>query len=78
MQSRGKQQNQKDWRSLKENQKYQGNISCNDRHNKGQKWEAEEIKQRGQKYTELFFKKSFNDPDNHNGVITHLEPYILE
>ena len=39
--------------------------------------EAEEIKKRWQKYTELY-KTCFNDPDNHNGVVTHLEPVILE
>ena len=41
--------------------------------------EAEDIKKRLQeyKYKELY-KKDFNDPDNHNGVITHLEPDILE
>ena len=39
--------------------------------------EAEEIKKRWQKYTELH-KKGLNDPDNHNGVITHLQPDILE
>ena len=40
--------------------------------------EAENIKRRGQKYTEELHKKDLNDPDNHDGVITHLEPYILE
>ena len=39
--------------------------------------EAEDIKKRGQEYTELY-KKDSNDPDNHNGVITHLEPDIVE
>ena len=39
--------------------------------------EAEDIKKRWQKYTELY-KKDLRDPDNHNGVITHLEPDILE
>ena len=39
--------------------------------------EAEYIKKRGQKYTELY-KKDLHDPDNHNGVITDLEPDILE
>ena len=39
--------------------------------------EAEDIKKRWQKYTELH-KKDLNDPDNHDGVITHLEPDILE
>ena len=40
--------------------------------------EAEDIKKRWQKYTEELFKKDLNDPDNHDGVITHLEPHILE
>ena len=39
--------------------------------------EAEDIKKRWQEYTELY-KKGLHDPDNHNGVITHLEPDILE
>ena len=39
--------------------------------------EAEDIKKRWQEYTELY-KKDLNDPDNHDGVITHLEPDILE
>jgi len=39
--------------------------------------EAEDIKKRWQVYTELY-KKDLQDPDNHNGVITHLEPDILE
>ena len=39
--------------------------------------ETEEIKKRGQEYTELY-KKYLNDLDNHDGVVTHLEPYILE
>ena len=39
--------------------------------------ETEDIKKRWQEYTELY-KKDFNDSDNHNGVITHLEPDILE
>ena len=39
--------------------------------------EAEETKQRWQEYTELH-KKGLNDPDNHNGVVTYLEPDILE
>ena len=40
--------------------------------------EAEEIRKRWQKYTEELYKKGLNDPDNHDGVITHLEPDILE
>ena len=39
--------------------------------------EADDIKKRWQEYRELY-KKGLNDPDNHNGVITHLEPDILE
>ena len=40
--------------------------------------EAEDIKKRWQGYTEELYKKDLDDPDNHNGVITHLEPDILE
>ena len=58
------------------------NISCKDGLNKGQKWygltEAEDIKKRWQEYTEELYKKDLHDTDNHDGVITHLEPDILE
>ena len=51
-------------------------------HNKRQKWygltEAEDIKKRWQEYTEELYKKDLHDPDNHDGVNTHLEPDILE
>ena len=40
--------------------------------------EAEDIKKRWQEYTEELYKKDFHDPDNHDGVITYLEPDILE
>ena len=40
--------------------------------------EAEDIKKKWQKYTEELYKKDPHDQDNHNGVITHLEPDILE
>ena len=40
--------------------------------------EAEDIKKRWQEYTEELYKKDLHDPDNHNGVITHLEQDILE
>ena len=40
--------------------------------------EAEEIKKRWKEYTEELYKKDFNNPDNHDSVITHLEPDILE
>ena len=69
-------------RSLQGNQRYQGNISCKDGLNEGQKWygptEAEDIKKRWQEYTEALYKKHLHDPDNNHGVITHLEPDILE
>ena len=40
--------------------------------------EAEDIKKRWPEYTEELYKKDLHDPDNHDGVITHLEPDILE
>ena len=40
--------------------------------------QAEDIKKRRQEYTEELYKKDLHDPDNHDGVITHLEPDILE
>ena len=40
--------------------------------------EAEDIKKGWQEYTEELYKKDLNDPDNHDGVITHLEPDVLE
>ena len=39
---------------------------------------TEDSKKRWQEYTEELYKKDLNDPDNHDGVITHLEPDILE
>ena len=80
--NRGKQQNGKDQRSLQENQRHQGNISCKDGTinytNSKNLTEAEEIKERWQEYTEELYKKDLQDPDNHYGVIVHLEPDILE
>ena len=80
--NRGKQQIGKDQRSLQENQRYQRNFSCKDGHSTGQKWygptEAEDIKKRWQEYTEELYKNDLHDQDNHDGVITHLEPDILE
>ena len=79
---------QQQQRSLKkleiklENQRYQRNFSYKDGHNKGQKLydltEAEDIKKRWQEYTEELYKKDHHDSDNPDGVITHLEPDILE
>ena len=40
--------------------------------------EAEDIKTRWQEYTKELYQKYLNDPDNHNGVITHLDPDIVE
>ena len=40
--------------------------------------EAEDIKQKWEEYTEELYKKDLHDPDNHDDVITHLEPDILE
>ena len=48
-----------------------------DRNGMGLK-EAEDIKKRWQEYTEDIYKKDLRHPDNHDGVITHLEPDILE
>ena len=42
------------------------------------KTEAKDIKKRWQEYTEELYKKDLHDPDNHDGVITHIEPDILE
>ena len=57
-------------------------MSCKDGLNKGQKWweltEAEDIRRGGKNTQKKCTKKDFHDPDNHNGVITHLEPDILE
>ena len=51
--------------------------SIKDRNGMGQT-EAEDIKKRWQEYTEELYKKDLHGPDNHNAVITHLEPDILE
>ena len=40
--------------------------------------EAEDIEKRWQEYTKELYKKDLHNPGNHNGVITHLEPYMLE
>ena len=80
--NRGKQQNGTDQRSLQENQRYKGNISCKDGLDKGQKYygpnRSRSIKIKQQEYTEELYKKDVHYPDNHDGVITHLEPDILE
>ena len=67
---------------FKKIKRYQGNISCKDGLNKDRNGinltEAEDIKKRWQEYTEELYKKDLHDQDNHDGVITHLEPDILE
>ena len=80
--NRGKEQNGKDQRFLQENQRYQGTFhakigSIKDR-NGLDLTEAEDIKKRWQEYTEELYKKGLHDPDNQDGVITHLEPDVLE
>ena len=67
---------------FKKNQRYQGTFhakmgSIKDR-NCMDLTEAEGIKKSWQEYTEELYKKDLHDPDNHNGVITNLEPDILE
>ena len=52
--------------------------SIKDRNGMDLKKEAEDIKKRWQEYTEELYKKDRHDPDNHDGVITHLQPDILE
>ena len=65
-----------------ENQREQGSILCKDGHHKDRNGkdltEAEEIKKRWQEYTGELHRKGLNDPENHDGVVTHLEPDILE
>ena len=57
-------------------------FSCKDGLNKGQKWyepnKSTDIKKRWQEYTEERYKKDLHNPDNHDGVMIHLEPDILE
>ena len=69
-------------KTFQENQRYQRNISCKDGHNKGKKQfgiaKSEGTKQRWQEYTEELYTIELNDSGNQDGVITHLEPDILE
>ena len=80
--NRGNPQTGKKYRSLQENQRYQGKISCKDGHNKEQKWcgpnKQKTLKRGGKNTPKNYAKKNLYDPDNHDGVITHLEPDILE
>ena len=80
--NRGKQQNGKDWRSLQENRDTKGTLHAKmvsiKVRNSMDLTEAEDIQKRWQEYTEELYKKGLQDPDNHDGVITHLERDILE
>ena len=71
-----------DQRSLRENQSYQGNISCKDGTKKDKNsidlTEAKDIQKTCKEYTEELYKKDLQDPDNHDGVITQLERDTLE
>ena len=80
--NKGKQQTGKDQRSLKEIRDTEGTFqakmsSIKDR-NGMDLTEAEDIQNRWQEYTEELYRKDLHDSDNHNGVIAHLEPDILE
>ena len=56
-----------------------GNVSCKTGTTKDRNMlEAEDIKKRWQEYTEELYKRDLHDPDKHDGVITNLEPDILE
>ena len=75
-------ENRKDYRSFKKIRDAKGTFhvktgSIKDR-NGMDPTEAEDIKKRWREYTEELYRKNFHDPDNYDGVITHLEPDILE
>ena len=80
--NRGKQQNGKDQRSLQENQRYQGNISCKDGLDKGQKWYGPNRRRRYKEEVARIYRrtleKNLHNQDNYDGVIIHLESDILE
>ena len=68
-------------RDLFKKTRYQGSISLKDQHNKVQKWYGPNWRTRYQEWqecTEELYKRDHHDLDNYNGVITHLEPDILE
>ena len=77
-----KQRKTTEWERLEISSRKLESISCKDGLDTGQKWygpkEAEDIKKRWQEYAEEQYKKELHDPDNPDGVITHLEPDILE
>ena len=81
--NRGKQDNGEDQRTLQENRDIKGKFhakmgTINQDRNGKDLTEAEETQKRWQEYREEIYKNNLNDPDNHDDVITHLEPDILE
>ena len=78
--NRGKQQNGKTTDLFKKIRDTKGTFHAKMGTIKNRKGltEAEDIKKKWQEYTEELYKKDLHDPDNHNDVITHLEPDILE
>ena len=64
-------------RDLKKIRDTKGTFHAKDRNGMDLE-EAEDIKKKWQEYTEEIYKKDLHDPDNHDGVITHLQPDILE
>ena len=80
--NKGKQQNEKDRYLLKKIRDTKGTFHAKmepiKERNGMDLTEAEDIKKTWQEYTEELYKKDLHEPDNHNGVITHLEPDILE
>ena len=57
---------------------FNGNMGSEKVRNRRELWEAEDIKKRCQEYTDELYKKDPHNPNNHDSVITHLEPDILE
>ena len=77
--NRGREQNGKDQRSLGDIKgRFHAKMGAIKERNGKELKEGEEIKKRWQKYTEALYKKGLSDPDNHDNVVTHLEPDILE
>ena len=65
-------------RDLVKKPRYQGNISCKDGYDRGQKRKGPSRSRTHEEVVACIYKKGLNDPDNHNSVVTHLEPDNLE
>ena len=80
--TKGKQQSGKDSRSRQENERYHGITSCKDGLDKDRNGvdltEAEDMKKKWQEFIEKLYQKNLHDPDNHDGVMTHIVSDILE